>query len=233
MKTLDDARRLRSRILLAFEMADQEPDPARRAAWLTFAIVGAGPTGVELAGQIALLAHRVLRHEYRRAEPRHTRVVLLDGAPRVLGAFAPHLSEHARNALEDLGVSVTLESQVVDIDDDGVTVSNGDGHTQRIDAQDRGLGGGRAGLAAGGAARRPERCEARSRGAAGGRSRPDAFRAARRVRDRRHDLAPGRARHRAARDPGGEVRRAGDPSSPAGRGAVRRASPIATLARWR
>jgi NADH:ubiquinone reductase (H+-translocating) len=135
MKTLDDARRLRSRILLAFEMADQEPDPTRRAAWLTFAIVGAGPTGVELAGQIALLAHRVLRHEYRRAEPRHTRVVLLDAAPRVLGAFAPHLSERARNALEDLGVAVTPESEVVDIDADGVIVSNGAGHTQRIDAR--------------------------------------------------------------------------------------------------
>jgi NADH dehydrogenase len=135
MKTLDDARRLRSRILLAFEMADQEPDPGRRAAWLTFAIVGAGPTGVELAGQIALLAHRVLRHEYRRAETRHTRVVLLDGTSRVLGAFAPQLSERARDALEDLGVSVTLDSQVVDIDEDGVTVSTGAGHTQRIDAR--------------------------------------------------------------------------------------------------
>ena len=135
MKTLDDARRLRSRILLAFEMADQEPDPARRAEWLTFAIVGAGPTGVELAGQIALLAHRVLRHEYRRAEPRHTRVVLLDAAPRVLGAFTPQLSEHARNALEDLGVTVTLESKVVDIDDAGVIVSDGAEHTQRIAAR--------------------------------------------------------------------------------------------------
>jgi NADH dehydrogenase len=135
MKTLDDAERLRSRILLAFEMADQEPDPTRRAAWLTFAIVGAGPTGVELAGQIALLAHRVLQHEYRRAEPRQARVVLLDGAPRVLGAFAPSLSEHARNALEDLGVAVTLRSEVVDIDGNGVVVTNATGHTQRVDAR--------------------------------------------------------------------------------------------------
>jgi NADH dehydrogenase len=135
MKTLDDAAVLRSRILLAFEMADQEPDPTRRAAWLTFAIVGAGPTGVELAGQIALLAHRVLRHEYRRAEPRQARVVLLDGAPRVLGTFAPRLSERARNALEDLGVAVTLKSEVVDIDGDGVVVSDGIGHTQRIGAR--------------------------------------------------------------------------------------------------
>ena len=161
MKTLDDARRLRSRILLAFEMADQETDPARRAGWLTFAIVGAGPTGVELAGQIALLAHRVLRHEYRRAEPRHTRVVLLDAAPRVLGAFAPHLSEHARNALEDLGVSVTPESEVVDIDEQR---SHRQGRCRAYAAdrcQDRRLGSGCTGLAVGGAARRPERRRSR------------------------------------------------------------------------
>jgi NADH:ubiquinone reductase (H+-translocating) len=135
MKTLDDARRLRSRILLAFEMADQEPDPVERHAWLTFAIVGAGPTGVELAGQIALLAHRVLRDEYRRAEPRQARVVLLDAVPRVLGGFAPLLSEHARSALEDLGVDVTLESEVVDIDGAGVVVKTGTGHVRRIDAR--------------------------------------------------------------------------------------------------
>jgi NADH:ubiquinone reductase (H+-translocating) len=135
MKTLDDASRLRSRILLAFEMADQEEDPTLRAAWLTFAIVGAGPTGVELAGQIALLAHRVLRHEYRRAEPRQARVLLLDAVPRVLGAFAPRLSEHARNALEDLGVDVTLESEVIDIDGEGVIVNNDDGHTRIVAAR--------------------------------------------------------------------------------------------------
>jgi NADH:ubiquinone reductase (H+-translocating) len=135
MKTLDDASRLRSRILLAFEMADQEADPTQRAAWLSFAIVGAGPTGVELAGQIALLAHRVLRHEYRRAEPRQARVLLLDAVPRVLGAFAPRLSEHARNALEDLGVDVTLQSEVIDIDDEGVIVRNDEGLTRMVAAR--------------------------------------------------------------------------------------------------
>jgi len=135
MKTLDDATRLRSRILLAFEMADQEADPTRRAAWLSFAIVGAGPTGVELAGQIALLAHRVLRHEYRRAEPRQARVLLLDAVPRVLGAFAPRLSEHARNALEDLGVDVTLQSEVIGIDGEGVVVRNAEGLTRMVAAR--------------------------------------------------------------------------------------------------
>jgi len=92
-------------------------------------------TGVELAGQIALLAHRVLRHEYRQAEPRQARIVLLDAVPRVLGGFAPHLSEHARSALEDLGVDVTLESEVVDIDGEGVSVKDTAGHTRRIEAR--------------------------------------------------------------------------------------------------
>ena len=125
MKTLDDAARLRSRILLAFELAEQEPDPARRAAWLTFAVVGAGPTGVELAGQIALLAHRILHDEYRTAEPRQARVVLLDAVPRVLSAFAPKLSDHAKTSLENLGVEVRLGAEVVDIDADGVAVDDG------------------------------------------------------------------------------------------------------------
>jgi NADH:quinone reductase (non-electrogenic) len=135
MKTLEDASELRSRILLAFEMADQEPNPTRRASWLTFAIVGAGPTGVELAGQIALLAHRVLRHEYRQAETRQARIVLLDAVPRVLPAFAPRLSEHARSALEDLGVDVTLASEVVDVDAEGVVVRSAAGHERRIAAR--------------------------------------------------------------------------------------------------
>ena len=134
MKSLDDAARLRSQILVAFEMAEQETDPARRAAWLTFAVVGAGPTGVELAGQIRLLAHRVLKDEYRQAEPRSARVVLLDAVPQVLGAFSPRLSDHAKDELEDLGVEVTLSSEVVDIDGNGVSVRSGGDSTERIDA---------------------------------------------------------------------------------------------------
>ena len=132
MKTLDDAARLRSHILLAFEMAEQETDPARRAAWLTFAVVGAGPTGVELAGQIALLAHRVLKGEYRCAQPRRTRIVLLDAVSRVLGAFAPQLSDHARQELASLGVEVTLGSEVVDVDGQGLAVRRGE-DVYRID----------------------------------------------------------------------------------------------------
>ena len=135
MKTLDDAARLRSRILLAFEAAEQETDEALRAACLTFAVVGAGPTGVELAGQVALLAHRILTDEYRRAQPRSARIVLLDAAPEVLAAFSPHLSDHAKQELEGLGVEVTLGSEVVDVDATGVVVRTGGQATRRIDAR--------------------------------------------------------------------------------------------------
>jgi NADH dehydrogenase len=135
MKTLDDANRLRSRILGAFELAEQEPDPAQREAWLTFAIVGAGPTGVELAGQIALLANRVLRGEYRVIDPRRARVVLLDAVPNVLATFPVKLSKHAEQELEDLGVDVELTAPVVDVDRAGVVVKDPDGSTRRISAR--------------------------------------------------------------------------------------------------
>jgi len=110
MKTLDDADRLRSRILGAFELAEQETDPAAQRAWLTFAIVGAGPTGVELAGQISLLARRVLRGEYRHIDTASARVILLDATSEVLGPFAPRLRARAKRDLERLGVQVWLKA---------------------------------------------------------------------------------------------------------------------------
>jgi NADH dehydrogenase len=134
MKTLDDATRLRSRILGAFELAEQEADPAARRAWLTFAIVGAGPTGVELAGQIALLANRVLRGEYRHIDPSSARVVLLDAVPRVLGGFPASLQERAKRDLQGMGVDVELESPVTEIDAHGVIVGSQE-HQRRIDAR--------------------------------------------------------------------------------------------------
>ena len=135
MKTLEDAIRLRSRILSAFELAEQESDPAAQAAWLTFAIVGAGPTGVELAGQIAMLAHRVLRREYRKIDPSHARIVLLDAVPSVLNAFPSTLSRHAEDELYGLGVDVELEARVVDVDRNGVVLTDSTGQRRRLEAR--------------------------------------------------------------------------------------------------
>jgi NADH dehydrogenase len=120
LKTLDDALEIRRRILTAFERAEAEEDPDARAAWLTFAIVGAGPTGVELAGTLAEIARHTLRGEFRRADPRRARVLLLEAGPRVLSSFPGSLSEKARRQLEKLGVEVRTGEPVRAIDDDGV-----------------------------------------------------------------------------------------------------------------
>jgi NADH dehydrogenase len=108
LKTLDDALEIRSRILLAFERAEREADPAKRAAWLTFVVVGAGATGVELAGTLAEIARQTLKGEFRRYDPRNARVVLVEGADRVLPPYPAALSEKARLQLERLGVTVWL-----------------------------------------------------------------------------------------------------------------------------
>ena len=134
MKTLDDAGRVRSRILGAFEIAEQQSDPAERQAWMTFAVVGAGPTGVELAGQIALLAHRVLQGEYREIDPTRAQVTLFDATPTVLGAFPPSLSERAARDLRRLGVDVELNAPVTEIDGDGLTIG-ADGDRRYIPAK--------------------------------------------------------------------------------------------------
>lgn len=120
LKTLDDALEIRRRILTAFERAEAEDDPDARAAWLTFAIVGAGPTGVELAGTLAEIARHTLRGEFRRADPRRARVLLLEAGPRVLSSFPESLSDKARRQLETLGVEVRTGVPVKAIDDHGV-----------------------------------------------------------------------------------------------------------------
>ena len=120
LKTLDDALAIRRRILSAFERAEMEPDPAAQAAWLTFAIVGAGPTGVELAGTLAEIARHTLRHEFRRIDLHAARVLLLEAGPRVLSSFPESLSEKARKQLERLGVEVHTGTPVGAIDADGV-----------------------------------------------------------------------------------------------------------------
>jgi NADH:ubiquinone reductase (H+-translocating) len=134
MKTLDDANRVRSRILWAFELAEQAQTQEERDALLTFVVVGAGPTGVELAGQIAILARRILKKEHRAIDPRAARVVLLDAAPTVLPPFPEKLRDHAAHDLRKLGVDVEVGQMAVDIDDEGIEVraTDGDGSTRRI-----------------------------------------------------------------------------------------------------
>jgi NADH dehydrogenase len=120
LKTLEDATAIRRRILLAFEQAERETDPAKRQALLTLVIVGGGPTGVELAGTIVELAHDTLRGEFRNIDTRQARVVLIEAGDRILANFAPQLSDYARKALERLGVTVELGRPVTRLDAEGV-----------------------------------------------------------------------------------------------------------------
>ncbi|HEY6619880.1 MAG TPA: NAD(P)/FAD-dependent oxidoreductase [Steroidobacteraceae bacterium] len=126
LKTLEDATSIRRKVLLSLERAEREADPARRTALLTFAIVGGGPTGVELAGAIVELVYQNLRGEFRRFDTRQARVLLIEAGPRLLPAFAPDLSAYALKALARLGVEVRLGSPVTDCNSSGVTI--GDQH---------------------------------------------------------------------------------------------------------
>ena len=124
LKTLDDALEMRRRVLRAFEAAEREPDAARQRRLLTFVIVGAGPTGVELAGALSEIARQSLRKDFRRIHPESARVVLVEGAPFVLAPFPESLRAAARRSLERLGVEVRTGSVVTGIDDDGVLVGS-------------------------------------------------------------------------------------------------------------
>jgi NADH:quinone reductase (non-electrogenic) len=135
VKSLESALAVRSRLLGAFEAAEAEPDPARRPAWLTFVVVGAGPTGVEMAGQIAELARDTLRHDFRVIDPRGARIVLVEAAERVLTTFPPSLSARAQRSLERLGVTVRTGRTVTGIDGDTVTLDAGDGGTEHISSR--------------------------------------------------------------------------------------------------
>lgn len=119
LKTLDDALALRRKLLLAFERAEAEPDPVRRAAWLSFAVVGGGPTGVELAGTLAEIARHTLRNEFRHIDPASATVRLVEAGPRVLSTFPEMLSAKARRQLEKLGVEVVTGTAVTDIGEEG------------------------------------------------------------------------------------------------------------------
>jgi NADH dehydrogenase len=115
LKSLDDAIELRRRILTAFERAETTDDPEERAAWLTFVVVGGGPTGSELAGMLPTIARRAFVHDFRRIDPASARVLLLEGGPRILATYPEPLSEHARRDLENLGVEVRTGALVSDI----------------------------------------------------------------------------------------------------------------------
>ncbi|WP_188821091.1 NAD(P)/FAD-dependent oxidoreductase [Brucella endophytica] len=117
LKTLEDATTVRRRMLVAFERAERETDPERRQAFLTFVIIGGGPTGVEMAGAIAELAHVTLKDEFRNIDPHMTRVVLIEAGPRILSAFSEDLSDYARKALERLGVEVRTGAPVTECAD--------------------------------------------------------------------------------------------------------------------
>jgi NADH:ubiquinone reductase (H+-translocating) len=127
MKTVEDARYLRDGILSKFEMAELATDPSERAEWLTFVVIGAGPTGVELVGQIAELAHQVLPRDYRTVNTREARIILLEGAGAVLPPFAPKLQEYTKKRLEKMGVEVRLNTLAVDMDHYSITVKGPDG----------------------------------------------------------------------------------------------------------
>ena len=135
VKSLESALAVRGRILSAFEAAELEPDEARRRGWLTFVVVGAGPTGVEMAGQIAELARDTLRHDFRAIDPREGRVLLVEAADRVLTSFPASLSRRAARQLEHLGVTPLVERTVVGIDEEAVTVEAPGGSAERIPAR--------------------------------------------------------------------------------------------------
>jgi NADH:ubiquinone reductase (H+-translocating) len=124
LKTLEDATAIRRRVLMSLELAEREEDTARRAALMTFAIVGAGPTGVELAGAIVELVYQNLVGEFRRIDTRQAKVILIEAGPRVLPTFAPQLSDYAHRALERLGVEVRLGAAVTDCNANGVMIGD-------------------------------------------------------------------------------------------------------------
>src|SRR5712672_4586576 len=125
LKSIEEALSIRHKILYAFEVAERISDPAQRRAWLTFVIVGAGPTGVELAGAIAEIERRTLRNDFRSIHPEEAEIILLDGAPRVLMSFPEDLAEKATRSLGRLGVRVKCGEMVQQVDHDGLTIAYG------------------------------------------------------------------------------------------------------------
>jgi len=134
MKSIEEATNIRHKILYGFEVAERLTDPAERRAWLRFVIVGAGPTGVELAGAIAEIARQTLKNDFRSIRSQDAEIVLLDGAPRVLMSFPEDLAQKAAGSLAKLGVHVKTGVMVKDVDHDGVTVES-HGATDRLESK--------------------------------------------------------------------------------------------------
>jgi NADH:ubiquinone reductase (H+-translocating) len=126
LKTIEDALEMRRRIFSAFEAAEKEPDPGKRRAMITFVIVGGGPTGVELAGAIAELAFKTLKDDFRNIDVQQTQVLLLEGLDRVLPPYAADLSAKTAASLQRMGVTILTQTRVTHVDEDGVTVQQGD-----------------------------------------------------------------------------------------------------------
>ena len=131
LKTIDDATAMRRRILLAFEAAERESDPEKLRAWMTFVIVGGGPTGAELAGALGEIANDTLRHDFRRIDPSQTRIILVEGTERVLPSYPRQLSKAAQEMLERLKVTVRTGALVTNVQEHSVTIREGD-HTEDI-----------------------------------------------------------------------------------------------------
>lgn len=134
LKTIEDAIEIRHKILFAFEAAERESDPAKRRAWLTFVVVGAGPTGVELAGALGEIANDTLRNEFRSIRPEEARILIVDGSPRVLPPYAPELSAAAEKHLISLGVRTRNNVRVTGIDENGVQIHGAAGD-ERIETK--------------------------------------------------------------------------------------------------
>ncbi len=132
LKTIEDATEIRRRVLLAFEAAEREPDPEKQRAWLTFVIVGGGPTGVELAGALAELAHKTLKNDFRTIDPTQTKVLLVEGVERVLPPYPAELSAKAEQSLTRLGVTVQTKTVVTDIQAGVITLRRGDAESEQL-----------------------------------------------------------------------------------------------------
>ena len=211
MKSIDDALELRGRIFGAFELAELGAMRGENVdALLTFVVVGAGPTGVEMAGQIAELSRRTLKRDFRAINTRNARVILVDAAGQVLPPFGAKLGVKTKRALEKLGVEVRLGAMVTDVDEGGLEVKLKDGTVERIESVTKIWAAGVQANALDQDTLRADRRPARPRRPDRGQPRPDPARPPRGVRRRRHDRPRPPARRRAGRHPGREVRREGD-----------------------